>query len=226
MESLKEGLAFLRREIVQALSERDDVSGVVQLQPERVTVSLNFSIQEEGTPQGGAVIRFGVMPRGTDGKPEEPSSPLWQKLTIEFKVISKGSSDQVELFQTERDIAPAETMKLDSAARDQLAQSLTFILGAPGFDSSARATVFREALAELTDEQAHTLSQTLRERRSPESDSETARAGRLLSRLADSSPVGPVRGRELLAEILQKHPVQLLLSVVEDKWKSQEDWLG
>ncbi len=99
------------------------------------------------------------------------------------------------------------------------------IFGVPGFDSSARATVFREALAGLSDEQARAIADSLRGMATPGITPAAARARGLITRLVEGAPAGPARGRELLAEAFYRHSVESLIRTVRDKWKTQEQWL-
>jgi hypothetical protein len=221
MEPLQNVIASLRREIQAALATGRDLPAAARLEPERVTLSLKFSIQEEKSPDGTVILQFGVPP-------PSQSDLAAHTMTVDFKVAQpQSASPRHDTTDRPRlESAPQKAATLDSAAANQLEDSLTSILGTPGFDSSARATVFRESLSELSDEQANALGEALRGPLSPDSSPAMTHAGHLLNRLLVSGPAGAERGRAILAEVLHQHSVPVLVQFVKEKWKTQMEWLG
>jgi hypothetical protein len=100
------------------------------------------------------------------------------------------------------------------------------VFGAPGFDSSARATVFREALAELSNDQALAVVDSLNGSLVSGTDEVVKRAWFLIGALLRSGPLKSTdRGGAFLAKIFSQHSVQSVIQLIEDRWKSQAEWL-
>ena len=105
--------------------------------------------------------------------------------------------------------------------------TLQQVFGAPGFDSSARATVFREALEQLDLEQARAAVARLRPGVSLPAAPAIQRAGNILRGICHSGPLKNAgRGGQLLAALLAHHPLAAVLAVAETEWKTHDDWLG
>ena len=136
MLTVEQTIRALRREIVAGLDEDATFSA------ERVTISLAVRIDPAMVAAGGP---------GTLQVAEDPG-PSDHRVTVEFRLGEKPLS----IHATAVSAAPASSAdRVMVAAPDESPASagLAEILGAPGFDSSARATVFREALEELDDAQ-------------------------------------------------------------------------
>lgn len=218
MESLQTVIASLRREILAALAEPCDLPACARLEAERVSATLRFVVQSEMSPGGAVGVQFGVVPQST-------AEAMAHTVTIDFKVAAGAPADPASAVPAPVTLALQDPEKLNETAARELEDALASVLGVPGFDSSARATVFREALEELSEEQARALSEVFRGAQSPESSPATTHAGHLLNRLLATAPAGPERGRALLATLLQQHSVRLLEPFVMKRWKTQMDWL-
>lgn len=137
-------------------------------------------------------------------------------LSLDFKLTPAAEGETVPV---------AATPALDAAS--EIFGTLQQVFGAPGFDSSARATVFREALGELTLEQARAAVARLRPGVPSSADSATQRAGNILRGICHSGPLkNAARGGQLLAAVLEHYPLPVVLGVAETEWKTQDSWLG
>lgn len=103
---------------------------------------------------------------------------------------------------------------------------LAQVFGAPGFDSSARATVFRETLAGMTPAEAGAVMAALTMPLAGIADERTRQAVHILRGVILSGPAKQVeRGAAALRDVLARHSLDDILRVVEAEWKTQDAWL-
>ena len=98
------------------------------------------------------------------------------------------------------------------------------MFGAPGFDSAARATVFRETLQPLDESDRRKVLASLGAGTAVELDPSLNLAQHLLRRLAGSGPAGPKDGPERLRCLAERFPVVELIRVAAERWRTQSDW--
>jgi hypothetical protein len=173
-----------------------------QVTADRLRITLNFALDKTGT-QASA----GAGPHS---------------LSLDFKLgpVSEGEISPVPA-------APPVVAAPAVDATSDIFGTLQQVFGAPGFDSSARAMVFREALEGLTQEQARVAVARLRPGVPSPADPATQRAGNILRGICHSGPLkNAARGGQLLAALLAHHPLLALLAVAETEWKTHDDWLG
>jgi hypothetical protein len=104
---------------------------------------------------------------------------------------------------------------------------LTQIFGAPGFDSSARATVFREALDGKSHDEVLAVLASLRPEATASLDDATRQASHVLRGIIQSGPLKNVgQGAHLLIGLMTQHPLPEVLRIAETTWKTHDDWLG
>ena len=112
-------------------------------------------------------------------------------------------------------------------ATEPVFQALCGLFGAPGFDSSARACVFREALEGLSDADVAMVIARLEGTHAGEVSAAIERAHQLLSRVVRSGPAQSFRrGGEILTALLAQTPVAAVLRLVEERWETQRDWMN
>ena len=209
---LKDVVNALRREIISALENGSALPGGIHLEAERVTATLSFGI--EGNPP-----TFEVYPPG-ENKQTSPHS-----ITIEFNIASDSAALKTETKIVARSVAvqPMQS-KLEGREAAVIKEQLSIVFGSPGFDSAARATVFCEALEELSEEDAVALVSALRgEIGKPEGPAKRALA--LLQRVCQSGPAGLGKGKAVLVDVFQKYSVSSVVKLVATVWKSQQDWI-
>ena len=167
-----------------------------RLAPEFVQVTLKFS-----AAQGAAHA--------------DPAGP--HSVTVNCRVTAAGA-----VVPTEPPLFRART----NTPADDLTTTLAQLFGPPGFDSSARATVFRETLAGCAQADALTALAALRAGASPPAEERLKATSQILRGLFQSGPTKPVaRAAELCAELLTRHTLADVLRVAETAWKTQDDWL-
>lgn len=223
MQPLKNVLAALRREIAAALETNQDLPPGTRLEAERVVLSLELSLKEKPSKNGTVELLFEVP----DASSHEPGRK--HTLTIEFALPPASTSSPAEkpVVSRKRAAVAGAPARLEGAEAERVTAALAKVFGAPGFDSSARASVFREALAELSDEQIRAVLDSLPGPAQPGLDETVKRARHLISGVLKSGPLRSTeRGGEALAEVLAQHPVKLVIQLIADKWETQTDWLN
>lgn len=96
--------------------------------------------------------------------------------------------------------------------------ALDAVFGPPGFDSGARATVFREVAADVG-EQGLTQVLELLQRGQPSEDADLERARHGLARLLDRGPSGSQHGARILGRLLGRHGLDRVLDRVGERWR-------
>jgi hypothetical protein len=139
-------------------------------------------------------------------------------VTVEFKVGEWGQLQPV--------IPPAAPVEKPTDTGG-IVPVLAQVFGVPGFDSSARATVFRETLAGKSHDEVLAVLATLRPEATAPLDDATRRASHVLRGIIQSGPTKNVgQGARALVELLTQHPLAEVLCVAETTWKTHDDWLG
>ncbi len=104
------------------------------------------------------------------------------------------------------------------ADQEAVAVRLDEVFGAPGFDSAARATVFRETVSALDPAQLPALWDGV-ERLVPVSDVGLARAVHAVQRLLERGGVGMETGARILRDVFKSHPTAGVLELVDQRWR-------
>lgn len=197
MQPLNEAIATVLREVERGFVSRRNAGGTT-LAVERIRITLNFALED-----GGQMAH---------AEPEGRHS-----VTVEFKVGEAGTLLPVREGAAPKGPAPAE---------GEIIPTLSQVFGAPGFDSSARATVFRETFAERSHEQACAVVAALGSGAPLAGEEAVKFAAQMLRGIIQSGPTKTAaRGAELLQAVLSRHPLPEVLRVVEVVWKTQDDWL-
>ena len=225
MPSINQVIGALRREIDAALDENAAPDSRIRLEPERIVLSLEFSMIEQRSADGFMELSFDVA--------EAAASPEKRKahsLTFEFKPVSplpsKGAIKSTPA-QRKPNVTQPKRPQLDPAEQAEVVQSLSSVFGVPGFDSSARATVFCEVFAALSEAQVAKLIRSFSRGSIPDNDEVLRNARHRLSGVFRSGPLRSIeRGPEILAEVLGRSALEALLLLIKVKWKTQADWLG
>lgn len=226
MPNLKTLLSDLERQLQDALAARTPPQdSAVQLRPERVTLQLKLKLAHEGSP-------IQLLPITAEDH-ARPGSVVEQILTVEYWVGPRGTLDAspaVSIHSTPSNevvstaaLAPAVPIPTD----DRALAVLTEILGPPGFDSSARASVFCEAVSELDESQRVAIWNALADPRpGVVIDPQLKRARHLLRGVLRSKTGGSVSdGPTALAALFTSHRSEDLLQLIQSHWKTQADWL-
>lgn len=213
MITVEQTIRALRREILAALAEDATLPPGTILSADRVTISLAVRISPAMFATGGP---------GSLQVAEDPG-PSDHRVAVEFRLGASAADARpapIASASAPRIVATAATVADGSPAFTGLAQ----ILGAPGFDSSARATVFREALEELDAAQQRQALLGLGDPPSAGEDPAVIRARHLVRRLAGSGPAGMTNGPRLLRELATRCPVEELTALAASRWRTQSEW--
>ncbi|MSU32716.1 MAG: hypothetical protein EXS25_08685 [Pedosphaera sp.] len=109
-----------------------------------------------------------------------------------------------------------ETVKESSS--DAVTAALETILGRPGFDSAARASVFIEILREMGLEKISLLLNSL-ELGKPSGDAAVDRVVQRVSRLLELGPIGMKRSVVQLQSLFYQQNTGSLLDLIEARWQ-------
>ena len=101
---------------------------------------------------------------------------------------------------------------------EQLGIVLDGVFGPPGFDSAARATVFRESALEVGPESLRGVLTALVEACRLE-DPVHERARHAMQRLLERGPAGVKPGAVVLRDVFEKYPFTSVLALVDDRWR-------
>jgi hypothetical protein len=224
MQPLKKVISELRREISLALADEKPLPNSARLVAARVTVSLGLSVSVDDLKTKPRLL-FGVTTDAVSGRPgvRRNESPTQHTITFEFSVANLASS----AIGSAISVASSQSGGLQGAERERVIGIFADVLGPPGFDSSAKATVLREALAELPVPDVVLVIESLRGAPLPGKATAAKRARHFISNVVKSGPIGSAeRGGEMLAPVFQAHSVPAILRLLEDVWKTQEYWLN
>lgn len=209
MLSLEQALRDLRRDILVGLAG-EGASSVGAASVERMTLSLGVrprSDRPAGEGTGGWEVHVGP-------------GPAPHQVTVEISWPGRGlEGGGVAPMQA----ATSQATAPDVGDRGCLA-GLAEVFGAPGFDSAARATVFRETLEPLSEVDRRVVLASLGEVPGAEVDPSLGLARHLLRRLAGSGPGGSQEGPERLRRLAERFPVEELIRVAAERWRTQSEW--
>jgi len=191
-------IATVRREIAAALDARTPLPAGVRLEAERVVLSLRVAITD------GELV--GVVEAGQN-------SAETHTITIEFAVGRDG----------ERLEGAVGGLQIEAATAEGMVNALMEVFGVPSFDSSARATVFRETVGGIPEEQARLLIASVGSA-SEEVAAELKTRWRMITRLLQKGPAGVERSGHVLQRIFSQHPLAPVLQIIEETWKTPEAW--
>lgn len=236
MPNLKSLLADLQQQLQHALAApQHPMPSGVKLHADRVTLSLKLALEQSATSVGSSQSgSYQLVPASdhSNGQNGTDRHTTDHTLTIEFRVDPTGAviptaPASIATEPSPLPSLPAATTPVEVGPNDEAMTVLTVALGAPGFDSSARATVFCEAMDELNELQRIAIWESLGDPRPGiVIDPALRRARHLLRGILRSGPGGTKpSGPAPLAALFAKHPSNDLLNLIRTEWKTQADWL-
>ena len=223
MTTLKNVITALQREIDDALNGNPDASLRTRLVADKVILNLEVAINETNAADGSAALEFAVSSADSDA-----NSVRTHTLTIEFKSVVPELPPASTLPSRSENAATVAIVpvRLEGSESGQIIAALSSVFGAPGFDSSARATVFREVFSELDPAQVSKLIASFSGASSAEEDRVQRSAIQRINGILRSGPQRSLEeGRKILAHVFSRRPPQPILKLIEENWKTQEDWL-
>lgn len=232
MRPLKDVIASLRREIELGLqdSDRPPREGV-RIEANRVTVQLAVAVSESRSAKAEGGLAFQIESPSHNGAIKSPSPVT---VTLEFQIIGSsvvapaGPMQGMTAAHEHKSKPPASgPQPLPVERRSAVIEILSKVFGPPGFDSSARSTVFCETLADLSEEEVLTVIASLDDAPRPGLVPVIKHARHLLTGILRSGPLRSARaGGELLAEMFLEFETGSLVRLIRETWKTQEHWLG
>ena len=230
MQSLNRVLAALRQEIDAGLTAGVASPASATWRAGKAVVELEVVGHEEAgriflAVAGGA---GGGTPAGTGADADAGRSQFKLRLSLELQRGGAADATLAAGADIGRDRAPEPARPVPAPpATEPVFQALCGLFGAPGFDSSARACVFREALEGLSDAEVAVVIARLAGTHEGEVSASIERAHQLLSRVVRSGPAQSFRrGGEILTALLALAPVAAVLRLVEERWETQREWMN
>ena len=216
MSTLEHAIRELRREVLAGLENEGPLPSNVVCTPDRVTFSIAVQLHPEN---GGAgeLSRFSVATARTDAL---------HRVDIEFKVTPAAPEPPATAVPGHSQSPPSrpdDKIETPSAPISVLA-ALSEVFGAPGFDSSARATVFRDVLEELDAEQQRFVLLSLELPAVPGEEMLITLARHRMLRLACSGPAKAERGPAALRELALREPIDTLVQYAAVHWRTPSEW--
>lgn len=213
MESLKDWIINVRREMEAGLAVDTGIEARHHLEAEKVTLSIELAaglgIARNGTT--AAAHGIFVAPNG---------SATGNRLTIEFRLARPGENS--EPISGTSDIGIEKVSEADKRERIRAAAAQAF--GQPGFDNSARAEVFCEWMASLsTSEVRDALGWLESHPEGAPPDSLQRPLGRL-RQLLGFSPVGHQKAAALLRRLIDQIPIVEVTAVIAAEWRFGTHW--
>ncbi len=214
MMSVQQAVRALRRELSAALIGDADLPPGAALVADRVVVSLGVCL----TPNHSSPDAAGTFMVATD------SAACLHHVEIQFQVGTRA----VPLEGTHPVSGHPALSTVDASnATDAstIFAVLSEIFGPPGFDSSARASVFRETLEPLPEAQRRSVLGSLSGQAPSEApDPSLYYARHLIRRLAASGPSGLEQGIKLLERLAQQGDLNDLIQIAATRWRTQSEW--
>ncbi len=229
MASLKTILTTLQGELDAAYSGTLELRDGTRLRTDRISLCVELDLAESPDADGGLQVEFRV-PSSDRGKKKNPASPRsttqGHTLTFEFRRDTGSAVAAPEIQRPQTEESKTKT-PLVGTAYDQLVTGLSRVFGQPGFDSSARATVFREILGELSKKHQLAVRAALRSGTFESDERLVHSALHRLRGLFKSGPAtSPKVGAELFSAIAGEHSIPSLLQLIQEAWKEQSNWMG
>ncbi len=223
MASLDKVIATLLENVDAALEKNAAANPRSHFEAERVILSLDVSLLEHAAPDGSVQVSFEVA----SAEPLQVERKT-HRLTFEFRSAPASPGEDAESpskRQGRPNVVQPISHRLNADEEEQASKALASVFGAPGFDSSARATVFREIFAELNEPQAEALIASFSSGTIPGQDARLLTARHRINGILRSGPLrSPERGGEILAAIFSRYAGAALLVLIKGKWKTQQDW--
>ncbi len=212
MPTVEQAIRELRHAACTALAADTPLPPGISCVAEHMTLSIAVEFDATGATGDHVGLRIATGP-----------ATAQHHLTLEFRI---GTSAAVE--RPSAHTAPQLPVgSAGSGPREpSVLTALAAIFGTPGFDSSARATVFRDALEELSEAQRGHVLASLGTAASPDEEDAVTRARHRIGRLAGSGPAGRDQGPALLSQLAQRVSVETLIQQAAEHWRTPSDWAG
>ena len=237
MHSIKQVLQALRKEITEALAPSTCEATSNPLQARRVQVWLQLQVEDTprakaGRPSPAPRFYVASIPAGRSRGSAAATAP-GHSMCIEFSLGDSEPSARTQPTDSgstagiKQPAEPPPRRALGAADQRALLDTFSQLLGAPGFDSSARATVLREALEPLSENQVRKVMPLLDGAPRPVADSRVKHARHLLNGILRSGPLKSIpTGGALLMRAFSEFPPRDILSWLLETWKTQDHWLN
>lgn len=230
MRHLREVISALRQEILEGLADPGSAAFAARFSTHRVTVSLRFAIRSKLGEDGRVSFGFPVadLLPGVETAGDPAVTEPCHTVTFEFAPLGSRNDSAPRESSSLDHTAAASPPSQTGAETDAVASELAAVLGKPGFDSAARAMVFREVASDLSDAEMRAILHSLQEVPVPlgESHARLKQARHKMGGVLRTGPMKPAsQGASVLLRVLGRTSLQSIVRLIEERWKSQEFWL-
>ncbi len=236
MIRLEQALADFQRQVIKSLGCTDLKSTAPGLRAERVKLCLELEVKEVQSPSGKTVASFLVCesrlspawPHSNGAPLPAPSASGRHTMEIEFMIPRPESSESPPARNPHQDDlrTGAQSSAQTGTGAKSLVAMLSAVLGAPGFDSSARASTLREVLQGFPVSRTNELVASLKLPPGSAVDSDMERARHFLRGILLSGPAKSIAtGSDALEELFTRHSLESILRCLEKEWRGQDNWI-
>ena len=224
MASFKKIIESLEKELTAWIEDpsRNENSN---LQPIRLRLTLQFQIVSNPDPLAlhPSDIRVVEATSSIHEGTQNASPNTTHSLEIEYSANAK----RLERLSPIAALPDTLVEPQDSGEgpTDEVMVELTQLLGAPGFDSSARAAVVREVLQGLSRVQVLQAAHNLDGAPHPELKGDVRRAWHRLAGVIRSRSFNTIdEGGQVVRRLFERYPPAQVLRWISERWQSQEKW--
>ncbi len=237
MIPLEQALADFKQQVIKSILDTPQQRSGATLEVERISLTLELEARQIPGPAGKPIAAYFVRESrasspsslSNESLPQVQRSPGKHTLVIEFKPVLLGSKQTSQPGESDPLVSESPGLiELAASILDDptLLATLSGVLGAPGFDSSARATLLREVMEGLPAEKTSDLIAALKQPPGTLISEDIRQACHLFRGILLSGPAKSVsKGADIFEALFARHSIQSILVCLQKAWKNQDDWM-
>jgi|GEM_PF-2822452 len=226
MFSIPSVLQLLQTQLSEAFNHPTRLPSGVELQADRVVITLSLHLVPNPTSPDSPLIQVSPTSAPVEGQSLPHALSTLHSLTIELRPPQLASTPIWAQPQANGSAKPSTNPKPPAKSPDEWVSVLAQIFGPPGFDSSARASVFCEVLEPFDHSQILLLIRSLLD---PNPEHLTPSQKQVRHQILGIIRSGPTEslteGAQILADIFENAERDAILQLIHKRWKTQAAWL-
>lgn len=231
MISLQEVIEGLNEEIQQALRSPTEKARDLSWHLKQVRIELAIQLHSPPTGSGSKAVQFEVLSANKQATVQSDgplSAHSIHRLTLELSA-SQDRHEQPQTFSLPhpgQEATEPRSVAVSTVPRVADVQgALVELLGPPGFDSSARAGVIRDAIEGLSSNQFDEFCRVLGGNQADPKDLGVRHAWIQVRRALERGPLASVREcQQRLHLLLAGNGREDVIAVVDAVWRTPSDW--